>query len=81
MDIFLRSSFLKWCCIINFSCLVFSSLAISMMPGAIYRVHSQLFNLTRQSFNTQVYQFLGIYKVLILIFNFAPFLALWAIQT
>lgn len=81
MDILLLSSFFKWCCIINFSCLLFSSLAISLIPDAIYRVHSKLFNLTRESFNTQMYQFLGIYKILILVFNFAPFLALWIIQT
>lgn len=80
MDILLLSSFLKWCCIINFSCLLFSSLTVLLIPDAIYRVQGKLFNLTREAFNTQIYQFLGTYKILILVFNFVPFLALWIIQ-
>jgi hypothetical protein len=80
MDILLLSSFLKWCFIINFSGLLLSSIAISLIPDAIYRVHGKLFNLTRESFDTQVYQFLGLYKILILVFNLAPLLALWIIQ-
>ncbi|WP_366929912.1 DUF6868 family protein [uncultured Zhongshania sp.] len=81
MDIVLVTSFLKWCCIINFSALLFSSLAFSLMPGFIYRVHGQLFKLSQDDFNTTIYQFLALYKVLILVFNFVPFLALWIVQS
>ena len=81
MDIILLSSFLKWCCIINFSVLLFSSLVIALMPDFIYRVHSRLFNLSREAFNTVIYQYLALFKVLVLVFNFTPFLALWIIQS
>lgn len=80
MDIVLLSSFLKWCCIINFSCLLLSTFALLLMPDFIFKVHGKLFKLTRESFNTQIYQFLAMYKILILVFNLTPFLALWIIQ-
>jgi hypothetical protein len=80
MDLDLLGSFFRWCCIINFSCLLLSTLALLLMPDVIYRIHGSLFKLTREAFNTQIYQFLAMYKVLILVFNLAPFLALWIMQ-
>ncbi|CAA0102422.1 DUF6868 family protein [Zhongshania aliphaticivorans] len=80
MDIILLSSFLKWCCILNFSILLVSTLALSLRPDFVYRVHGQIFQLSREAFNTQIYQFLALYKLLVLVFNLTPFLALWIIQ-
>jgi hypothetical protein len=81
MDILLLSNFLKWCCILNISILFISTLALSLMPDFIYRVHGQIFQLSRQAFNTQIYQFLALHKLLVLVFNLTPYMALWLIQS
>ncbi|CAA0092329.1 Uncharacterised protein [Zhongshania aliphaticivorans] len=80
MDIILLTNFLKWCSVLNIGILCFSSLMFMLAPDFIYRVHGRLFTLERTAFNTQIYQFLAIYKILILVFNLTPYIALLIIQ-
>jgi hypothetical protein len=62
--------------IINFGMLLFSSLMLMCVGGLVYRIHSKLFGITRDAFNVVIYCFIGIYKLLWIIFNVVPYIAL-----
>ena len=78
MDIETLRSFFLWCTIINASLL---SVSFGFCAGLglgdwVYRTHSRLFPMSRESFNVAIYSFLGLYKILILVFNLVPYIAL-----
>ena len=72
--------FLKWCTILNISLLIISTLLIIGLKNWAYELHHRLFGIDRQAFNHIAYGFLGLYKLLIFIFNLVPMLALIIIK-
>jgi len=72
--------FLKWCAIINVILLLFSSLMLMALGDFIYAVHGQFFHMTKETFNVVIYSLLGGYKILILLFNFIPYVALQIVE-
>jgi hypothetical protein len=76
MDIQTVREFFMWCTIINAALLVFSFLMCASAGGWIYRMHSQCFPMSRETFNVAVYSFLGVYKMLFIALNLVPYLAL-----
>lgn len=71
---------LKWCTIINVSLLLISSLMLMLAADFVYGVHGQLFHMTKESFDVVIYSLLGGYKILILVFNLVPYVALQIIE-
>lgn len=69
-------AFFMWCTIIDGVLLVFSALICAFAGDWIYRMHGTLFSLPRDSFNVVLYAFLGVFKILFLVFNLIPYLAL-----
>jgi len=67
---------LMWCTILNGGLFVFSSLFCMAAGDLVYRIHSKLFRIPRDTFNTVLYSFLGIYKIIVIAFNLVPWLAL-----
>jgi hypothetical protein len=65
-----------WCTIINGGLLLFSTLVMVIMPDFVYRVQSLWFPIPRQTFDVVIYSFLGLFKVLFIVFNIAPYAAL-----
>ncbi|MEN3030038.1 DUF6868 family protein [Chromobacterium amazonense] len=45
--------------------------------GWLYRLHSRWFRLSEPAFDLLNYGGIGLYKILVLVFNLAPLLALW----
>jgi len=76
MDIITVRTFFLWCTIINGIILLVSSLICAFAGDWIYRVHSRWFPLSREAFNTAIYSFIGLYKILFITFNLIPYLAL-----
>lgn len=76
MDIQTLTDFFMWCSIINVGLLVVSWLMLITMPDVIFRLHGRWFDLSRETFNTVIYGFLGFYKLLILVFCIVPYIAL-----
>lgn len=73
------TAFFMWNTIINAFLLIFSSLLVMSASEWIYDLQSTLFHISKEQFNHLCYLFIGLYKVLLLIFNLIPFLALWII--
>ena len=76
MDIHILCVFFMWCTIINAGFLVFSSLILAFAGEWIYRLHAKLFPMPRETFNAVIYSFIGLYKIVFLVFNLVPYMAL-----
>ncbi len=76
MNIDQLTAFFMWCTIINGGLLVFWSPWLLVCPGLVYRVHTLCFAMSRETFNVVVYCFVGAFKILWIVFNLVPWLAL-----
>ncbi|MCX4193653.1 DUF6868 family protein [Methylophaga sp. OBS1] len=65
-----------WMTVINFALLIFSTLILTMFRTAVIRVHTRVTGLEENALKPVYLYFLGFYKVLIILFNLVPYLAL-----
>ena len=68
---------LGWCTLINIGLMIFSFILLCVMRSFVYRMHTKWFPMSEQTFNAIVYSYLGIYKILVIVFNLVPWLAMW----
>lgn len=76
MDLQTLTSFFMWCTLLNGGLLLLSTVACIALPDFMHRMHRRLFPISRESFTIILYCFLGLMKMLFLIFNVVPFIAL-----
>ena len=76
MDIQTLTTFFMWCTILNVALLVLSSLICVCAGDWVYRIHSKWFSIPREVFNVAIYSFIGLYKILVFVFNLIPYIAL-----
>lgn len=76
IDIELTRSFFMWCTIINVGLFAITFLAIALARDWVYRIQSLWFPLPRDRFTTIIYSFLGLFKILIIVFNLVPYITL-----
>ena len=77
MDIQMLTSFFMWCTILNMGLLVSSFLILAFAGDFVYRIHGKWFPMPRETFNVVLYSFIGMYKIIVLVFNAIP----WAVLT
>jgi hypothetical protein len=75
MDIPTLTSFFMWCSIINGGILAVWTLSAITVPDLVYRTQ-QAFPIPRETFNVVFYSFIGLFKIVFLVFNLVPYLAL-----
>lgn len=80
MDFKNLKSFLKWCTIINLVLLALTFIISITGLDFVYSFHDKLFQMPRESFNVVWYSFLGFYKIVWLVFNVVPYIALHIIR-
>jgi len=80
MDIEKLTSFFMWCSVINGSLLILWISMCIALPDTVYRLQSKWFPISRDHYNLVMYSFLGLFKLLFLIFNLVPYLALLVIS-
>ena len=66
----------KWMTIINVGLLLCSSLAVMAFLTTIQKMHSKLFGLSREQISVALYAYLGLLKVLVIVFNIVPYISL-----
>lgn len=76
MNINVVRAFFKWCTIINGGLLIFASLSIRFAGDWTFGMHSDWIPITRDAFNGEVYLLLGFFKIIVIVFNIVPYLAL-----
>jgi Family of unknown function (DUF6868) len=72
--------FLMWCTIINSALLILSTIMIALLRKQVYKIHGRLFKLSEEQISITLYRFLGLYKILIFVFNLVPWLAIYLVK-
>lgn len=76
MDIQLLTKFFMWCTIINGALFSLWTIMCIFAPDLVYRTQNKWFPIPRETYNVVIYSFLGLFKIIYLIFNVVPFVAL-----
>jgi len=76
MDIQMLTRFFMWCTILNGGLLILSFLFCAFAGDWVHRMHSIWFPMPRETFNVVIYSFIGLFKIVFLVFNVAPWVAL-----
>ncbi len=76
IDLEVLTAIFGWCAVINIALLLFSSLWVTVFREFTKRLHSTLMQVDASELNTYYFQYLGNYKLLILVFNIVPYIAL-----
>ncbi len=80
MSIEMLTKFFMWCTILNMGLLMFSFLILAFAGTFVYRIHSKWFPMPRETFSVVLYSFIGIYKILVFVFNIVPWVVLAIIR-
>lgn len=76
MAIEMLTRFFMWCTIINAGLLIGAFLTVAFAGDFMYRVHGKWFPMPRETFNVVLYVFIGVYKILVYVFNLVPWIVL-----
>jgi hypothetical protein len=76
MDIQTLTRFFMWCTILNGAVLVLWIMAFKLAPDLVYHTQSKWFPIPRETFIVIFYSFLGLFKIIFLVFNLVPYVAL-----
>jgi hypothetical protein len=76
MDIRTLTSFFMWCTILNAGIYVYMATVCVLAPDFIYRMQARWFPISREAWDVSIYAFLGLYKVVFVVFNLVPWVAL-----
>jgi len=76
MEIAVIRTFLMWCTIINGGLLILSFLICAYAGDWVHQVHSRWFPISKEAFNVAIYAGIGFMKMVIIMFNLVPYLAL-----
>lgn len=76
MDLQTTTRFFAWCTLINGALLLLWALFQATVPNLVYRTQSTWFPMPRETFHAVLYCFLGFFKVVFVVFNLVPYLAL-----
>ena len=70
------TTLLGWCSVINIGVLIFSALAVVALKDAIVKIHSSMFGVDPTNLPSTYFQYLGNYKIAIIVLNLAPWISL-----
>ena len=69
--------FLAWCTAFNYIVLLVWFAVFVFGRDLLFRLHSRWFKLSPEHFDAIHYAGMAVYKLLVLVFNVVPLLALW----
>jgi uncharacterized membrane protein len=76
MNIETFKTFFMWCTIIDASIIALWVSVYLLIPDVVYKTQSSFTKIPRETFNIVFYSFTGIAKLLFLLFNLVPYIAL-----
>ncbi len=76
MDIQTLTTFFMWCTIINGALFVLWTTMCIFAPDLVYRTQNRFFPMPRETFNVVIYSFVGLFKIIFLVFIVVPYVAL-----
>jgi hypothetical protein len=63
------------CSLINIVLLFVMFVIICGNRELVYQIHRKFFPITESQFNIAIYSFMGLYKILVIVFNIVPWIA------
>ena len=72
--------FFFWCMVINTGIYVFTAIAVFLFKGIICWIHEKIFGFDEETTLKSVHRYLSNYKLLITVFNFAPWIVILIIK-
>lgn len=72
--------FFMWCTLINSALFLLWAVSLMVAPDLVYRTQKKWFPISRNTFNVVMYSLLGLFKIIVLVFNIIPLLALLIIS-
>ena len=76
MDIQTLQAFFMWCTLLNGGVFLLWTVFCVLTPDFVYRTQRKWIPIPRETFNVVLYAFLGFFKIVLLVFNVIPYLAL-----
>lgn len=76
MDIQTLKAFFMWCTIINVGLLALWTLTHLTMPNLVYKTQKRFFPIPQETFTVVFYSFIGLFKIIFLVFNLVPYIVL-----
>ncbi len=76
MDYNVIRAFFGWCAIINGGLLILASLLVRFAGGWAFEMHNKWIPITEDSFHLAIYILLGFFKIIVVVFNLVPYVAL-----
>lgn len=80
MNIELLQDFFFWCMLVNTGIYAFTAIAVLLLRDVICKIHKKMFDLDEQTILASMQHYLATYKLLITVFNFAPWIAILIIK-
>jgi len=70
-------SFFGWSTVVNSVLMLWALIALSFMPGLVYKTQSMFVkHMSESDMEKAMYNFLGTFKIVIILLNFSPWLVL-----
>ena len=76
MELQTLTSVFMWMTIINAGLFVYWATFCVFAPDWVYRMQSRWFPIPREKFDVVIYAFLGMFKIMFIVLNLVPYLAL-----
>ena len=76
MDVEVVRSILAWCTVLNWVVLLLWGGFLTVAGDWVYGLHTKWFKISREVFDAMHYGGMGLFKLLILVFNLVPYLVL-----
>jgi hypothetical protein len=80
MKMHFLQNFLLWCMVFNAAMLFWWFFLFVFAHDLLYRLHTKWFKISPEQFDAIHYAGIAFYKILIILFNVVPFLALWIVR-
>ena len=80
MDIHTVAAFFQWCLLINLGLYLLTVVAMLAMPDLVSRLNARIFRVSQDTVRQATFAFVAGYKLLIIVFNLVPWLALLIID-
>ena len=76
MNIDMLTAFFMWCTIISAGVYLFWVLLVLLAPDFVYRVQSRWIPVPREAYNIIIYSFMGLFKIVFILFAVVPYVSL-----
>lgn len=74
------TQFFQWSTIIGMALYIWTAVMSIFAKDFMFKFHSKWFQMPRETFNIAIYTYLGIFKIMLILFVLVPYLALLVIS-